>query len=102
MADDLNVGSLPLGDHDSDWLRVMAAATGSSVRVKVASVCGYYVRRRKEEYKAIIEYTARKYGLTFSECFQRLRKGESLGTALPDFEVDYEIEGMIERLKDSE
>lgn len=100
MADPtLNIGSIPLGDHDADWFVVMARATGDSIRVKAGSVIGYYVRRRKDEYKLIIEYIARKYGLTFSECFHRLRRGEDLGTPVSNFDVDYEIEGLISKIR---
>ncbi len=46
---------------------------------------GYYVRRRKKEYQEILEYTARKYGLTPDETFRRLLKNEDLGTPVEDF-----------------
>lgn len=96
---DLNIGSVPLGDHDADWFVVMARATGDSTRVKAGSVIGCYVRRRKQEYILIIEYIARKYGLSFSECFHRLRKGEDLGTPLSEFDLDYEVEALIDRIR---
>lgn len=75
---DLNIGKIPLGEHDSDWFRVMSALGGRAIRVNAASVIGYYVRRRKEEYTEILRYTAEKHGLTPEECFQRLLKGEPL------------------------
>ena len=99
---DLNIGSVPLGDHDADWFVVMARATGDSTRVKAGSIIGYYVRRRKEEYKLILEYTARKYGLTFSEVFHRLRRGEELGSPLSDFDIDYEVEALIDKVRKDE
>ena len=77
MADGINFGNIPLGDHDADWFKVMAAASNSSLRVKAASVIGYFVRRRKEEYREIIQYTANKYGISFDECFNKLKNGES-------------------------
>ena len=95
LMESLNVGSLPLGEHDADWLKVMAAASNSSLRVKVASVVGYYIRRRKAEYVEIIRYTANKHGLTFDECFHRLLKGEKLGEVVEGFEVDPRMEAAI-------
>lgn len=95
----LNIGTVSLGDHDSDWLKAMAQATGSSMRSKVTSALSYYVRTHKEEYKIIIEYTARKHGLTFSDCFHRLRSNQDLGSPVSNFDIDYEIEEMIENLK---
>jgi len=92
---ELNVGSIPVGEHDADWFRVMAAATGSSLRVKTASIVGYFVRRRKQEYEKIIGYLARKYGLEWDECFLRLLRGEDLGTPLKTFTVDPAMEAAI-------
>lgn len=100
--DGVSPGNIPLGDHDADWLRVMAAASNSSLRVKVASVLGYYVRRRKGEYEEILRYLAAKYGLSYSEVFNRLRKGEALGDPLDYFEIDPAVEQAISRLKDGE
>lgn len=91
----LNVGSLPLGEHDADWFKVMTAVSNSSLRVKVASVVSYYVRRRKPEYIEIVQYTANKHGLTFDECFHRLLKGESLGKVVEGFEVNPALETAI-------
>lgn len=75
----LNTGSVSMGEHDRDWLIVMSRLTGRSIRANISSILGYYVRRRKPEYEEILRYTARKYGITEEECFQRLLKGESLG-----------------------
>lgn len=95
MADGVNFGNIPLGDHDADWFRVMSAASNSSLRVKAASVIGYFVRRRKDEYREIIQYTANKYGISFDECFNKLKNGEDLGKPLAYFEVDPKIEDKI-------
>ena len=100
MADGINFGNIPLGDHDADWFKVMAAASNSSLRVKAASVIGYFVRRRKEEYREIIQYTANKYGISFDECFNKLKNGESLGDPLDYFEVDPKMESKIENDSD--
>ena len=81
----LNIGSFDLGDHDRDWFIVMSRLGDRSIRANLSSVVGYYVRRRKQEYGEILAYTARKYGLTEDECFQRLLKDESLGTPVADF-----------------
>lgn len=91
----LTPGSIPMGDHDADWLKVMAAATDSSMRVKIASVLGYYVRRRKAEYIEIVSYIAAKHGLSFDECFHRLKNGEDLGQPLDYFPLDSTMESRI-------
>ena len=77
--------SIDLGDHDRDWFIVMSKLGNRSIRANLSSVVGYYVRRRKDEYQEILTYTARKYGLTEDECFQRLLKNESLGDPVADF-----------------
>lgn len=100
MVNGLNLGSLPLGEHDADWFRVMSAASNSSLRVKAASVIGYFVRRRKTEYVGIVAYLARKHGLSFDECFHRLRNDEELPPALDYFEVDPHIEAEIQSSED--
>lgn len=82
----LNFGSIDLGDHDRDWFIVMSRLGGRSIRANLSSVVGFYVRRRKEEYETILSYTAKKYGLTPDECFQRLLKDEDLGEPVDGFE----------------
>jgi hypothetical protein len=83
---DLNIGSIPMGDHDRDWFTVMSRLGGRSLRANASSVLGYYVRRRKEEYQEILAYTAKKYGLTPDECFQKLLKGDDLGKPVEGFD----------------
>ena len=82
----LNFGSIDLGDHDRDWFIAMSKLGGRSIRANLSSVVGYYVRRRKSEYQEILAYTAKKYGLTPDECFQRLLKGEDLGKPVDGFD----------------
>jgi hypothetical protein len=82
----MNVGSFELGDHDSDWFLVMSRLGGRSVRANLSSVVAFYVRRRKAEYEGILNYTARRYGLTTDACFQRLLKGEDLGEPVEGWE----------------
>ena len=94
--DSLNIGSVNLGDHDVDWFKVMSAVTHQSVRSKAGSILGYYVRKRKEEYREIIQYTANKYGLSFDECFNKLKNGEPLGDPLDYFQVDPIMEKRIQ------
>jgi hypothetical protein len=77
--------SIDLGDHDRDWFVVMSKLGNRSIRASLSNVVGCYIRRRKAEYQEILEYTARKYGLTEAECFQKLLKGESLGNPVENF-----------------
>ncbi len=82
---DLNIGSIPLGEHDQDWLIVMSKLGNKSLRAQTASVVRYYLNHRKAEYQEMLEYTARKYGISNGECFHRLLKGEELGTPVENF-----------------
>ena len=76
---EINIGSVSLSDHDRDWYLFGCKVNERSIRANTASVLAYYVRRRKTEYEEILQYTARKYGLTEEECFRRVIEGESLG-----------------------
>lgn len=100
--ENLNVGSLPLSDHDADWIKAMATVSNSSLRVKLASIVGYYVRRRKEEYLEIIDYTAQKYDLSFDECFKRLSNNEDLGEPKKDFTYNHRIEELLSSIESKE
>ena len=84
---DLNVGSVPLGDHDRDWFVVMSKLGSRSIRANLSSVMGFYVRRRKKEYEEILRYTASKYGLTPSECFKRILNDEDLGDPVDSWQA---------------
>ena len=77
--------SIDLGDHDRDWFLVMCKLGNRSIRANLSSVVGCYVRRRKEEYKEILAYAARKYGLTEDECFERLLNNQDLGEPKQNF-----------------
>lgn len=88
----IRLSTVPLNDHDADWLTVMANASETSLRQKVASVLSYYVRRRKDQYVQMVQYLADKHGLTFEECFHKLRRGEDLGEPLESWKVDPEME----------
>jgi hypothetical protein len=83
------VGSIPLGDHDADWFKVMSKLGDRSIRANMASIVGYYVRRRKDEYKEILAYTAKKYGLTEDETFYRLLNDIDLGEPVDNFSEEH-------------
>ena len=82
---DINLGTVPMGDHDADWFKVMCKLSNRSLRANAASVLGFYVRRHKSEYVEILTYTARKHGLTPDEVFRRLLNDEPLGEPLVNF-----------------
>ncbi|NJL02968.1 MAG: hypothetical protein HC838_01880 [Spirulinaceae cyanobacterium RM2_2_10] len=81
----LNLGSVDLGDHDHDWLVVMTRLSGRSVRQNVSALLEHHVRSRKNEYEAMLKYTARKHGMTEQECFYRLLNNFELGPPVNDF-----------------
>lgn len=84
----INTGSISVSDSDADWFRVMCAIDSNSTRAGVTLAVTTFVRENKGQYIEQIQYTARKYGLTPSEAFNRLSRGEDLGDPLPRFEVD--------------
>jgi len=81
----LSLGQIELGDFDRDWFVVMSRLGGKSTRSNVSSVLAFYVRRRLNEYKEILGYTARKHGLTEEECFALLLKDEALPEPIEGF-----------------
>ena len=81
----LSLGQIDLGDFDKDWFIVMSRLGGKSIRSNASSVLGFYVRRRLNEYKEMLGYTARKHGLTEEECFNLLLKDEPLPPPIDDF-----------------
>lgn len=82
---DINLGTVPMGDHDADWFKVICRLSNRSLRANAATVLGAYVRRHKAEYVEILIYTARKHGLTPDEAFRRLLNDEPLGEPLDNF-----------------
>lgn len=82
---DLNIGSISLGEHDRDWFMVMSKLSGRSLRANASNIIECYVRQRKDNYQELLAYTARKYGLTTDECFEKLLRGEELGTPIENF-----------------
>jgi hypothetical protein len=84
--------SIDLGDHDRDWFVVISKLGNRSIRANLSRLVSCYVRSHKTEYQEILGYTARKYGLTEQECFQKLLKNESLGNPIENFgEIPPEI-----------
>jgi hypothetical protein len=81
----LNLGSVELGDFDRDWFIVMSRLGGKSTRANASSVIGFYVRRRIDQYREMLTYTARKYGITEDEVFHRLLNDQELGTPVQGF-----------------
>ena len=94
----INTGNISLSDSDADWFRVMCAVDNNSTRAVLTQAVADYVRENRDEYREKVEYAARKYGLTVSEAFNRLSRGEDLGDPLPRFEVDPVME---EKLADT-
>ncbi len=81
----LSLGQIDLGDYDRDWFVVMSKLDGKSTRANVSSVLGRYVKQNRADYQLMLDYTARKHGLTTDECFRRLLNDEDLGVPIPDF-----------------
>ncbi|MHC0068439.1 hypothetical protein ACWATR_37180 [Nostoc sp. UIC 10890] len=82
----LNVGSIELGDFDRDWFIVASKLLGRSVRANLASVTAFYIRRRTQEFKELLAYTAKKHGISEDECFQILLSGKELPPPVAGFD----------------
>lgn len=74
----VNIGTIDLNDYDRDWLAVIAALDGMSARATVANAVASHIKQARQEYMEVLEYTARKHGLTVDECFQKLLSGDKL------------------------
>lgn len=89
----INTGSISLSDDEADWLKVMCAVDSNSTRVLVTQAVSSFVRDRRGQYMEKLQYLSQKYGLTVSEVFIRLSKGEELGEPQENFEIDPPTEG---------
>ncbi|MEM1425221.1 MAG: hypothetical protein AAGF75_01520, partial [Cyanobacteria bacterium P01_H01_bin.130] len=67
----ISLGSASLSDQDHDWFVVAYNLCGWSMRSKVSELIEDYVRENREEFAQMVDYSARKYGLTFDEAFAR-------------------------------
>lgn len=83
----LSVGTVPLGTFDQDWFVVMSKLSNKSVRANVANLIEEYVSNNKEKYQQILEYTARRHGITKEVCFSRLLNNEDLGEPVENFDA---------------
>ncbi|MEM9771684.1 MAG: hypothetical protein AAF889_08835 [Cyanobacteria bacterium P01_D01_bin.73] len=100
---DLAAGSIPLADHDEDWVRVAASVKGMSMRAYIGNAVGGTISSEKPVLESLVRYAAQKHGLTFDEAFHRLRTKKSgdkkpLGEPLPDFPVVPEMEEKLNGL----
>ncbi len=73
------VGSVDLAEDEIDWLKAVINLNSTSARAQVGQILQGHLLRFKPHYKRKISYTARKYGLTFDECFKRLVAGSLEG-----------------------
>ena len=94
----INLGTVPLSDRDHDYIRAMSTVCGWSVRSKMSVILEDFVRANLAEFRDVIEYSARKHGLSFEEAFDRLRRGEGLGEPLDHFPVDSAMEEKLNGL----
>jgi hypothetical protein len=68
----LNLGSVDLSDFDRDWFVVVSRLRNASARANASFVLADDISRKIDHYKEMLSHTARKYGLTEDDCFERL------------------------------
>jgi hypothetical protein len=65
----------PLGEHDDDWLRVWAWLNNRSKSAQAAGLISFRIRERKPEIEKMLEYVAKKRGVTPDELFKSILEG---------------------------
>jgi hypothetical protein len=65
----------PLGEHDDDWLRVWAWLNNRSKSAQAAGLISFRIRERKAEIEKMLEYVAKKRGVTPDELFKNILDG---------------------------
>jgi hypothetical protein len=73
MAKRFPVG--PLGEHDNDWLTVWAWLNNRSKSAQVAALIGFRIRERKSDIQEMLEYVAKKRGVTPEQLFKSILDG---------------------------
>lgn len=65
----------PLGEHDNDWLTVWAWLNNRSKSAQAAAIISFRIRERKAEIAEMLEYVAKKRGVTADELFKSVLNG---------------------------
>ena len=65
----------PLGEHDDDWLRIMAWLNNSSKSTQAANLIGLQIREEKPKVEKMLEYIAQKRGVAVSELIKSILDG---------------------------
>ena len=65
----------PLGEHDDDWLRIMAWLNSSSKSTQAANLISLQLREEKPKVEKMLEYIAQKRGVTVNELVKSILDG---------------------------
>ncbi|QSJ17176.1 hypothetical protein JYQ62_37000 [Nostoc sp. UHCC 0702] len=65
----------PLGEHDDDWLTIWAWLNNRSKSVQAALLIGFGIAEKKPEIERMLEYMAKKRGVTPDELFKSILDG---------------------------
>ncbi|MGV0024868.1 hypothetical protein [Phormidesmis priestleyi] len=73
MAKRFPVG--PLSEHDDDWLTVWAWLANRSKSAQAGSLVSIGINEKKTEIERILEYVAKKRGMSPDELFEKILDG---------------------------
>jgi len=65
----------PLGEHDDDWLTILAWLYGRSRASQAAALISVGVAEQKTEVATMLEYMAQKRGITVDELIKSILGG---------------------------
>jgi len=65
----------PLGEHDNNWLTVWAWLNNRSKSAQVAALISFRIRERKSDIQEMLEYVAKKRGITPKQLFKSILDG---------------------------
>lgn len=65
----------PLGEHDDDWLRILAWLNNTSKSVQAASLISIQIKEKKPEIQEMLDYIAKKRGIPSDELIESILNG---------------------------
>ncbi len=67
----------PLGEHDDDWLTVWSWLNGRTKATQATMVLAYRVRDRKSQIQEMLDYVAKKRGISPNELMKQILDGSA-------------------------
>lgn len=69
----------PLGEHDDDWLRILAWLNNTSKSTQAANLISSQIKEKKAEIVEMVNYIASKRGITTDELIASILEGTADG-----------------------